>query len=446
MVRGISFTEPQREAYRAEQDRNSLVYGRVFAFIVATGPWYFLYQDLAILGFGRWVIGWLLLSIIPATIFLLLSFTYLRNHRRPVFWLHLVQECALIVAVCGYVFGIAGMEDADATNLPGAVGGLTICVVGTGALAGGTRRWLALILGVPIGALIVALRLGSDITPQKMALLANPVFIGFTMVLFGLVHERLLRREFGARWLADEQRVQLKDHDAQLAAVNKDLEHFAGVTSHELQQPLVTVNWWLGLACSQLGERGQLAGQVEKYLRNAESTVSNMNGLIARLLAYSELSEDELLRETVDLNTVFTRVVGDLGALIAGSEAAVTADKLPQVEADRYLLGEIFQNLVENAIKYAHPDRLPEVHVSAEERPHGWRVMVRDNGQGIDPVRVDTIFAPRARLRAGDSVQGTGLGLATCRKIVNLHGGTIGAVPSDSGSTFWFTLPRLQGG
>jgi signal transduction histidine kinase len=381
-------------------------------------------------------------GLLPALLFLLFSYTWFRRNQSPVCRWHFVQMTGLIVDGCGLTFVVAWLQDVEPSYVYGATGALTIAVVAVGVMAAGVRRQLAFVYAVPLGLLVVSLFMFTDQSIREIALVGNAALIGITLVILGWVHEHLAQSEFSMRWLAEQQRVELKEHAEQLQAVNRDLEHFAGVTSHELQQPLVTVNWWLGLACAQLSERDQLVGQVETYLRNAESTVSNMNGLIARLLAYSGLDEDELLRESVDLNTVFTQVVDDLGALIAESDAAVTADRLPQVEADRYLLGEVLQNLVENAIKYAHPDRRPEVHVSAAERPHGWRVMVKDNGPGIDPERIDTIFAPRTRLRAGDSVRGTGLGLATCRKIVNLHRGTIGAMPGHPGSIFWFTLPK----
>lgn len=437
-----TLTTSQSSAYRAEQDRKTLVCGRVFGWLVGVTTWYFLYQDLAILQLGLWVIGWRLMMVLPAISFVWLSYTIFRRDARHVLWAHLCQEFILIVAVCGYIFSMFSAPEANASNIHGSIGALMGCTVAVGALAARARRWLGFIYGLPLAGLIGALLLWSDQTGEQIALLTNPIILSIAMVIIMRVHEHLSRREFDMRWLANQQKTELEAYAEQLKVVNRDLEHFAGITSHELQQPLVTVNWWLGLASSHLKDRALLSGLLEDYLTNAEATVSHMNGLIARLLTYSGLNEDELLRESTDLNTVFSHVVGDLEALITTSGAAVTADRLPVIEADRYLLGEVLQNLVENAIKYAHPERPPTVHVSAEESAHGWRITVKDNGRGIDPAGVDTIFAPQGRLRAADSERGAGLGLATCRKIVHLHGGTIGVVPSESGCSFWFTLPK----
>jgi light-regulated signal transduction histidine kinase (bacteriophytochrome) len=277
---------------------------------------------------------------------------------------------------------------------------------------------------------------------KEMVLLANPFVIGLTMAILARVYEHLARREFNMRWLAEQRRMEVENYAEQLEVVNRDLEHFAGIASHELQQPLVTVNWWLGLVSSQLKDRDLLVGSAADYLANAEATVSHMNGLIARLLTYSELNAGELVKESVDLNAVFTQGVSDLDALVNRSGATATADPLPTVDADRYLLGEVLQNLIENAIKYAHPDRKPTVHVSAEENPLGWKITVSDNGMGIDPAHVDTIFAPHSRLHTAGNERGAGLGLATCRKIMHLHGGAIGVEPGQTGSTFWFTIPK----
>jgi light-regulated signal transduction histidine kinase (bacteriophytochrome) len=215
------------------------------------------------------------------------------------------------------------------------------------------------------------------------------------------------------------------------------------VATHDLQQPLVTVNWSLKRAASYLRDCGLFSGNIKESILHAEATVSRMTGLVARLLTYTSLQADGLRVEDVDIGALVEYVIMDLAALTEKTGAVITAEELPTVRADRYLIGEVLQNLIENGIKYAHPDRAPEVHVSVVHEPTAYRICVSDNGCGVDMSHAGEIFAPRVRVSSAEDISGAGLGLATCRKIVNLHGGTIGVTPRDGGgSTFWFALPR----
>lgn len=441
-MRGISFTEPQRQSFRAEQHRSTVVYGRVFAWVICILQSYGIYQDIAIIQLGLQTLVWRLLGLLSSLLFIVFSYTWFRRDPSRLFRLHILQLTALIVAMCGLNLLVARLPDAHPSYVYGAVGALTIAVVGVGIAAAGARRYLGAIYAVPIGLLIVGLILWTDQSAKEMALLGNAAAIGVGITVFALVHEHLARAEFNMRWLAEQRRTQVEDYAEQLEVVNRDLEHFAGVASHELQQPLVTVNWWLHLVESGLKEQGCFSGAIKERMSNAEATISHMNKLIDRLLSYTSLDGDSVCMEDVDLSEIVGEVKTPLGALLAESNAVIKVDQLPQVRGDRYLLGQLFQNLFENAVKYADPGRVPEIHVSAEAQDHQYRIAVRDNGRGIDPGGTRDIFAPRVRLDEDEKTEGTGLGLATCRKIVQLHGGTIGVTHNDCGSTFWFALPR----
>ncbi len=442
-MKSIQFTEQQQQAYGAEQDRNTLVYGRILAWVIALSQCGMLYQDIAIMQLGWRTVAWRLLEVAAAVYFLVLAGTRFKRDLSHVCRWHIVQLSSVIVAMCGLTMVVARLPDAHPSYVYGVIGALTIGVVGVGIAAAGARQYLGLIYGVPIALLMVGLVFWSKQSAKEIALLANAIVIGAAMAILALVHEHLARREFKMRWLAEQRRTQVEDYAEQLEVVNRDLEHFAGIASHELQQPLVTVKWWLYLVKKGLRQQGCYSGMIEEHMSNASITVSNMSRLIARLLSYTAMDKDDLHVEDLELSEIVHDVMTSLEALLTETQADIRVDELPRVRGDRYLLGQLFQNLIENAVKYAEPSRGLEICVSAEAEDHYCRIEVSDNGRGIAPDASRDIFAPRIRLRTEEKTRGTGLGLATCRKIVNLHGGTIGVVPNQGGSTFWFTLPGL---
>jgi signal transduction histidine kinase len=440
-VRGISFTDSQREAFRLEQHRGTLAYGRVLAWLICATQCYGIYQDIVVMELGLQTLVWRLLALVASLLFIVLSHTSCRHNPPLILGAQIVQIAGIVVAMCGINLVVARLPNAHPSYVYGAVGTLTIGVVGTGIGAAGARRCIGLVYAVPIGLLIVGLIVWTDQSAKEIALLCNTVAIGVTTSLFALVHDHLARREFNMRWLAEQRRTQVEAYAEELEEVNRDLEHFIGVASHELQQPLVTVNWWLDLIKSRLKGKECYSGVIEERMTNATTTVSNMSGLISRLLSYTSLGSDDLLMEDLDLSEIVTETRTALDALLTESHANVVVEELPRVRGDRYLVGQLFRNLLENAVKHAAPDRTPEIRVAARVEGHQCRITVSDNGRGIDPDSSRDIFAPGIRLRTDGQECGTGLGLAICRKTVQLHGGTIGVSPNDQGTTFCFTLP-----
>jgi PAS domain S-box-containing protein len=237
--------------------------------------------------------------------------------------------------------------------------------------------------------------------------------------------------------------TKLKKFSEDLQRSNRELEEFAAVASHDLQSPLISV-----LSALNLMERYSLGGlgpEAEKYLTSAKDRIGNMVEVIRSMLEYSRVDTTDIKFKRTDLEAVLDRSIGNLMADISESGATVTHDPLPDVSGDAALLAQVFQNLIGNAIKF-QGEEPPQVHISAERKEKEWAFSVRDNGIGIDPEDIEHIFEIFHSLKARGEYHGTGIGLATCKKIEELHGGRIWAESEPGrGSTFHFTIPDREG-
>ena len=226
---------------------------------------------------------------------------------------------------------------------------------------------------------------------------------------------------------------------ADLGRSNKDLEQFAYVASHDLQEPLRMVSSYTQLLARRY--QGQLDASANKYIAYAVDGANRMQRLIEDLLAYSRVGTRAKGLERIDCTAVLDRALANLKAAIDASGAVVTHGLLPAVVHDNLLLVQLFQNLIGNAIKF-HVEAPPRVHVSAEQKAEEWVFAVRDNGIGIDPQYAQRIFTIFQRLHTNEEYSGTGIGLAICKKIVERRGGRIWVESQPgSGSTFYFTVP-----
>ncbi|HEV2638639.1 MAG TPA: ATP-binding protein [Actinocrinis sp.] len=235
-------------------------------------------------------------------------------------------------------------------------------------------------------------------------------------------------------------RTLLADQAADLQRSNNELEQFAYVASHDLQEPLRKVASF----CQLLQRRyaGQLDERADQYIKFAVDGAQRMQTLINDLLTFSRVGRVHASRQAVDLEKVLGGVLGDLSVAIEETGAEVAHDPLPVVDGDPGQLGMLLHNLVGNAIKFHQPDQSPHIHIAAEPDGARWRMAVSDDGIGIDPQYADRIFVIFQRLHTREAYQGNGIGLAMCKKIVEFHGGTIALDPDHSpGARFTFTLP-----
>jgi PAS domain S-box-containing protein len=242
--------------------------------------------------------------------------------------------------------------------------------------------------------------------------------------------------------ITDRKRAEDKIHGvlAELDRSNKDLQQFALIASHDLQEPLRMVASYTQLLAKHYG--GQLDEKATKYIAYAVDGATRMQRLVNDLLTYSRVSTRGNPIETKDSHSILGEAIRNLAATIKESQAIVTEEELPMVRADASQLVQVFQNLLANAIKFRGED-FPRIHVSARDEGREWVFSVRDNGIGIDPKYADRIFVIFQRLHTRQEYPGTGIGLAVCKRIVERHGGKIGFESEPGkGSTFFFTVPK----
>ncbi len=233
----------------------------------------------------------------------------------------------------------------------------------------------------------------------------------------------------------------LAHYAAALQRSNEDLQQFAYVISHDLKAPLRVVKGFLTLL--QQKTQGQLDEEAEEFLDFATDGTDHMERLINALLEYARVDSRGRDPVPTDAEAVLAGVLQSLALSIEGCDPGVTHDPLPTVLVDPTQLHQLFQNLINNALKFSDGQQPPRVHIGAERQDDGWVFSVEDNGIGIAEKDRTRIFGVFQRLHTDEEYEGTGIGLAICKKIVERHGGRIW-VESEVGvgSTFYFTLPE----
>jgi PAS domain S-box-containing protein len=255
-----------------------------------------------------------------------------------------------------------------------------------------------------------------------------------TTVFVGIV------RDITERKRADRERQRALD---ELARSNQDLQQFADIVSHDLQEPLRMVSSYCELLRRRY--RGQLDDDANQFIDFAIDGAQRMQLLIQDLLAYSRVGSRASAFGSTDANRSFELALANLQEGIAESQARISADPLPIVFADEVQLVQIFQNLLSNAIKYRRGER-PEIQVKVESRGAMWAFAVTDNGIGVKPQFARTIFEIFKRLHSRKEYPGTGIGLAICKRIVERHGGEIWLdCEYRDGARICFTLPGIGG-
>lgn len=245
-----------------------------------------------------------------------------------------------------------------------------------------------------------------------------------------------------ARITASLERKRLRDREQErsreLERANEELQQFAHIASHDLQEPLRTMGVYAQLLTRRWQDR--MDADSEQFLNFIVDAARRMQALVDDVLAFSNVGRvAKTLREPVNLEEVMRQVCANLQLAIAETGASVTHDALPVVHGTE--MTPLLQNLIGNAIKYRKPGTQPQVHVSAVRQDEMWTISVMDNGIGIGPEHAEEVFAPFKRLH-GREIPGTGIGLALCRRIVEGQGGRIWVEPRpEGGSIFRFTMP-----
>lgn len=235
----------------------------------------------------------------------------------------------------------------------------------------------------------------------------------------------------------------LRKQAEELAASNQELERFAYVASHDLQEPLRMVSSFLQLLEKKYNR--QLDAQAQQYIHFAVDGAERMKQLILDLLAYSRLGTQAQPFESIDLNQTMDDVRASLKTLIDENQVVLDVETLPTVNAIGTQMFQLLQNLISNAIKYRKPDETPHIQIRSRENTIYWYIEVEDNGIGIDERFYEKIFVVFQRLHNRSEHSGTGIGLAICKKIVERHGGSIGVKSQPGkGSLFHFSLPKSR--
>ena len=268
-----------------------------------------------------------------------------------------------------------------------------------------------------------------DITEKKHA---EEVLRSLTVELERRVKERTAQLE--------EANAALARQAEELARSNAELEQFAYVASHDLQEPLRMVASFTQLLARRY--RGKLDADADDFIGYVVDGAIRMQHLVNDLLTYSRVGRTGKEFAPTDCSPLFVSACANLARAIEESAATVTADPLPTVLAEASQLLQVFQNLIANAIKFRKDDRPPCVHAGARRQGGEWLLWVRDNGIGIEPQYAERIFLVFQRLHNRREYPGTGIGLAICKKAVERHGGRIWVESEPGqGSTFYFTLP-----
>ncbi|ESQ87151.1 hypothetical protein ABAC460_20485 [Asticcacaulis sp. AC460] len=228
-----------------------------------------------------------------------------------------------------------------------------------------------------------------------------------------------------------------------LTESNTELERFAYVASHDMQEPLRMVMNFSQIIAKDYHDK--LDDEGREYLKIVADSAHRMRDMVQDLLDYARLGREGVRSGEVDLMVELQHVQDNLATLLSESQAEISCVSLPKIRGNAVQIMRLMQNLIANSVKYQPKGQTPRIHIYASDEGDNWLIAFKDNGLGIEPGFVEQVFEPFRRLHTWDAIRGTGLGLAVCRKIVENHGGRIWAESEPGkGSTFLFTLPKTK--
>jgi len=287
--------------------------------------------------------------------------------------------------------------------------------------------------------------------PVPVALTVAPAYdvdkkaVGLRWMLHDVTERRKAEEELDQyrqtlEELVRERTEELRATVAELERSNKDLEQLAYVASHDLREPLRQITGYIGLLEKRYHH--VFDKDAREFMGFVTDGAKRMDALILDLLAYSRVGKQATSFVEVDLAEAAKEGVHNISTLVQETGTVLHVGELPKVKGSAMLLSRVFQNLIENAIKYRKEDVLPVIDVESRRNDSEWLIRVRDNGIGFAPEQAERIFQLFQRLHRDDSQGGTGIGLSICRRVVELHGGHMWAESQPGkGATFCFTLP-----
>ncbi|MBC7475250.1 MAG: PAS domain S-box protein [Candidatus Sericytochromatia bacterium] len=247
--------------------------------------------------------------------------------------------------------------------------------------------------------------------------------------------------------LSESLEIQIQQRTEELAKSNKELERsnqdlnsFANIASHDLQEPLRVISSYTNLLARKYKDKlDKDGGEFIQYITDG---TKRMKDLIEGILNYSKIQKDQQNIQSIDLNEIIKTVLANLDFSIKNNNAKITYESFPTINAQPIYMVQLFQNLISNAIKYCKKDNCPVVDIKVQKQKSHWLFSVTDNGIGINNDEIDKLFVLFQRLQSKSEYEGTGIGLANCKKIVEVYGGNIWVESKyEQGSTFYFTLP-----
>ncbi len=305
------------------------------------------------------------------------------------------------------------------------------------------QYWKKLYQSVLIGK-SARVELNSPGTETEMArwseIYLNPVFNGEEVTGVACFGRDITRRKRQEK-IMTELNNQVKQRADELSASNRELEQFAYVASHDLQEPLRMVSSFLKLLDKRL--QGKLDEKGIQYINFAVDGANRMRQIILDLLEYSRVGKSERAAEKIDMNEMMNEIVHINSITIDEHKAEISWGNLPEINAIKLSLQQVLQNLINNALKYHQPGIKPVVTVNAKDEQNFWQIEVADNGIGINPMFFEKIFVVFQRLHTNEDYKGTGIGLSICKKIIEKQGGKIWVSSGvEKGSRFYFTIKK----